>query len=256
MRSILVSVILACLSTACGSDADADGDKGSAGSAARKPDGELREVGCIDQSISALRLFDEPNMATVRDESKDHGTFTSFIDATGGGLSPTKSFVYTRFSDDGLKLVPVSDEDAFSSLDWDLAVRRYVIRLNSGISGPSDVTGARTVPDTAFEGVASVPEDLEFRTEQYLTESCDLISDGSGLEGAPGTALASFWSYSACVEMTHNVYVIALPEERHVKLEVMSYYAPSFQQTCDSTGMVTMGSNGAGNIRIRWAFLD
>ena len=254
-RSILVSVILACLSTGCGSDDDADGDEGI-GPSERTPDGGLREVECVDQSISALRLFDEPNQATVRDESKDNGTFTSLIDASAGGSMATKGFVYVRFSDAGLKRVDLSDEDAFSSLDWDIAVRRYVIRLNSGISGPNDVTGARTAPDTEFANVTNVPKDLEFRKEEYMSESCDLVSDGSGLPNAPGTALASFWSYSACVAMTHNVYVLALPEKRHVKLEVMSYYAPSYQETCDETGMVSMVSNGAGNMRIRWAFID
>jgi hypothetical protein len=57
--------------------------------------------------------------------------------------------------------------------------------------------------------------------------------------------------------MTHNVYVIALkePKQRHVKLEVLSYYVPENQKICDETGAVPMPT-GAGNMRIRWAFLD
>jgi hypothetical protein len=63
--------------------------------------------------------------------------------------------------------------------------------------------------------------------------------------------------YPMCVQMTHNVYVIALkePKERHVKLEVLSYYTPDKQKICDETGQVPMPS-GAGNMRIRWAFID
>jgi HmuY protein len=180
--------------------------------------------------------------------------FHTLIDATGGGLAPSKSYVYARFSDTGLKAVAISDEDAFSSLGWDIAVRRYVIRLNSGVSGPGDVTAARTQPKTDFDTLKSVPSELDYRTEEYFTDSCDFVSDGSGI-GTPATALASFWSYQACVAMTHNVYVVALPDERHVKLEVLSYYAPDKQLTCDETGMVPMPS-GAGSMRIRWAYLD
>jgi hypothetical protein len=251
MRAISVAIIMTCASAACGDD---DTDNGGGGN----PDAGamLREVSCIDESFEALTLHEEPNDATVREESKDGDTFNSFIDASGGGSAPTKSFVYVKFTEEGLKRVDVSDEDAFSSLDWDLASRRFVLRLNSGVSGPGDVTAARTAPRTEFDSVAKVPEDLDFRTEEYFTDNCEFISDGSGI-GSPGTALSSFWSYSACVAMTHNVYVLALQDERHVKLEVMSYYTPSNQEICDETG--TLGrpeTAGPGNMRIRWAFLD
>jgi hypothetical protein len=100
-----------------------------------------------------------------------------------------------------------------------------------------------------------LPEGLEFRSEEYFTDSCEFINDSSGM--GPGTALASFWSYSACVAMTHNIYIIetTLPKKRHVKLEVTSYYYPDRQKICDETGMVPMPS-GAGNMQWRWAFID
>jgi hypothetical protein len=107
---------------------------------------------------------------------------------------------------------------------------------------------------TDFEALESAPEDLAYRTEEYFTDDCDLVPDGSGI-GAPGTALASFWSYAGCVAMTGNVYVLDLGDGSAVKLEVLAYYSPEAQEICNETNEVPMPS-GAGNVRIRWAFLD
>jgi hypothetical protein len=243
------------LLAACGDDqAGSASDSSKAGSGGSA---QLREVPCQDQSVSALTLFDIPSKGQVKDDLHDGNTFESVIDATGGGLTPNQSFVYARFTDEGLKKVDLSDEQAFRSLDWDLAFRRYVIRLNSGVSGPGDVTGARTRPNTDFDGLSEVSDELEFRTEEYFTESCAFVNDTSGLEGGPGTALSSFWSYPGCVSMTHNVYVVEVtkPRKRHVKLTVQAYYSLSAQRSCDSTGKVPSPS-GAGNVRVRWAFID
>jgi hypothetical protein len=217
----------------------------------------LREVECVDQSISQLMLFEAPASGRITNSpDPDTDSFQTTVDATAGGLEATESFVYARFTDRGLEKVPIGDEDAFASLDWDIAFRRYVIRLNSGISGPGSITGARTLPETAFDAleIPPEPEAVPYRTEAYFTASCDYVNDGSGLQ-SPGTALASFWKYQGCVQMTGNVFVLALHDQRHVKLEVLSYYAPEQQQKCDMTGMVPTPS-GAGNLRIRWAFLD
>jgi hypothetical protein len=247
---------LACLLlAACGDDpAGSPSDSSKAGSGGSA---QLREVPCQDESVSALSLFDKPSQGRIIDDLHQGDTFESVIDATGGGLTPSESFVYARFTDSGLKRVDLSDEQAFRSLDWDLAFRRYIIRLNSGVSGPGDVTGARTRPNTDFDALRELPEELEFRTEEYFTDSCAFVNDTSGLEGGPGTALSSFWSYPGCVSMTHNVYVVEVtqPKKRHVKLTVQAYYSLKAQRSCDSTGTVPSPS-GAGNLRVRWAFLD
>jgi hypothetical protein len=251
MRSAVALPLILSLSwcsvVACGDDgADADVEVS----------GKLNEVRCTDQSISKLTLLsDEPNPAEVINDQQADGFLTE-IDVTAGGMSPKHPYVYMKFSEEGLKPVAINDEEAFESLDWDIAARRYVIRLNSGVSGPGLVKGGRTKPKTTFDSVEDVPDGLEFRVEEYFTDSCDFINDSSGI-GSPGTALASFWSYEMCVAMTHNVYVVQVnrPKPRHVKLEVMSYYFPDRQKICDETGTVPEPT-GAGHMKLRWAFLD
>jgi hypothetical protein len=241
-------------------DPPATGDAGSPLDDAGAPDagppdaGPPREVPCVDQSIAQLMLRDTVAPGAITDESGSDGAFLHHVDATAGGRAPTESFVYARFGDDGLTKVEVDDEAAFESTDWHIAFRRFVVRVNSGVSGPGSVTVARTAPGTDFESLDAVPADLMFRDEAYFTETCEYVSDGSGI-GSPATALASFWTYAGCVSMTGNVYVIALPSGRHVKLEVVSYYSPEVQATCQESNTISSPS-GAGNLRIRWAFLD
>ncbi len=209
---------------------------------------------CEDQSISQLDFFDTVNPTSIAEEGTTAGEFTSVIDATAGGMNPTESYVYARFTPEGLEKVELSDEDAFGSTGWDIAFRRFIIRLNSGVSGPSCVEGARTAPATTFETLTEAPASLSYHREAYFTEgSCDLVPDGSGL-GSPATVLSSFWEYPGCVKMTGNVYVVRLADGRLVKLQVLGYYPPENQEACDTTGTVPVPSGG-GRIRVRWAFL-
>lgn len=209
-------------------------------------------VMCTDQSIQQLSLFRQVNSAMVTNTSAA-GVFTSSIDATGGGMSPNRSYVYAKFTDTGLQRVDIGDEDAFTSSDWDIAFRRFIIRLNSGISGPSCVTGARTATGTTFDGVTSVPSGLAYRTEEYFTATCDYVPDGSGLM-SPGVALQSFWEYPGCVKMTLNVFVLELADKRHVKFQVTRYYSQAAQMECDTVNTIPTPS-GAGNYQVKWAFL-
>jgi HmuY protein len=212
-------------------------------------------VDCTDQSIQQLSLFRPVNTATVANDASAGSFILTSVDATGGGISPTKAYVYVKFTDSGLMPVAVGDEDAFTSTDWDLAFRRFIIRLNSGISGPSCVTAARTASGTTFDGVTGVPTGLDYRTEEYFTPApgCTYVPDGSGLN-SPGTALQSFWEYPGCVKMTGNVFIIALADGRRVKMQVTRYYTDAAQMECDTMNTIPTPS-GAGNVQVKWAFL-
>jgi hypothetical protein len=210
-------------------------------------------VRCQDQSIQRLNFKAVPATGAVTDETLTPGEST-FVDARGGGLMTPEAYVYARFSPAGLVKVDLTDEQALSSMDWDIAFRRFVIRLNAGVSGPSCVLAARTAPSTTFATLTRVPPDLEWRTEAYFAgDLCEYVADPSGI-GGPATVLSSYWKYQQCVQTTENVYVLHLRDDRYVKFEVLSYYDPMPQAVCNSTGMVPM-ANGAATFRIRWAFI-
>jgi hypothetical protein len=213
-----------------------------------------REVPCVDDQVAQLPLFDEPATGAIAPIDAAEGVFVSAIDATAGGLGANHGFVYARFGERGLEKLVIDDESAFESSAWHIAFRRYVIRLNSGVGGPSSVRASRTAPGTDFDGLVSVPAGLPFDVERYYTDECQFVSDDSGI-GSPATLLSSFWSYAACLSMTGNVFVLQLPDGRHLKLQVVAYYTLENQRRCDEVGS-TVTPSGAGNIRVRWAYLD
>jgi len=220
-----------------------------------EPRCEYSEPLCSDEQIAMLQFSKRVDGGDIVEEGTVEGEFRSHIDATAGGFNGTLGYTYARFTPEGLVTVDVSDEDALESMGWDIAFRRFIARLNSGVSGPSCVLGGRTAPGTTFEGLTSVPGSLTFRAEQYFTaDGCEYVPETSGI-GSPLTILSSYWNYSGCVKMSGNIYVLKLRDGRHVKAQFLSYYSPTVQATCDASGSAP-SPNGAGNIRLRWAFID
>jgi hypothetical protein len=211
-----------------------------------------QEVACADNQIQDLSLFKKVNPAAVASESDGSG-WISTLDATGGGMSPTQSFLYAKFTANGLEKVNVGDQAALESADWDIAFRRYVIRLNSGVAGPSCVQGGE-IKGKTFTEVDAWPATIKLASEAYYDAECTLVEDSSGLPNAPATVLAKFWTYKSCVQMTGKTWGLQLADGQRVKLTVDGYYAAAAQDTCNATGAAPQGSVG-GKFRLRWAFL-
>jgi hypothetical protein len=215
---------------------------------------EASPVKCTEQSIDELDLLTTVSTGEIREEGTTSGQFHTYVDARAGGLTPNQSYTYAAFTQQGLTRVAVDDQAALTSTDWDIAFRRYVIRVNSGVSGPSCVSVARAPIGTTFDSVTRVDSSWEFRTETYFTaDTCEFVTDDLGI-GSPATTMLSYWSYESCLAMSGDVFVIRLADSRHVKLQVTSYYEPSAQQTCNETGSVPQPS-GSAQFRVKWAFL-
>ena len=240
-----------------GAGGTTDGGGGTGGSVIMPACTEPTEVTCTDAILLDMNLQPDPAPGMLITSAPDGAGWLSTIDATAGGAfaSTPESYTYGKFTPEGLVKVEISDEASLGSMDWDIAFRRYVARINSGDSGPSCVQAAR-VPNAKYEDVTSLPDTLTYHDDDYFTESCDFIPDGSGLESSPATALSAYWTYPGCVQMSDYVFVIALADGHHVKLVVDSYYKPDVQEQCDTTGMVPMGDTGSANFVVRWAYLD
>lgn len=269
--SALLAASVALLSLcACGSD-DPPADPGAGGAgagdsstaeggggSAPEPESSCTEptpVPCEDDVFQQMNFQSTVAPGGIDNEPDGDG-FRSLVDATAGGpfASDPDAYVYARFTAEGLEKVEISDEDALGSMDWDIAFRRYVVRINSGHSGPSCVSAARLPGTPDYDALAEAPGELRLRRDEYFTESCELIPDGSGLE-SPATALSGYWTYPGCVAMSGLVYVVGLADGRRLKLTVTSFYNEEAQAQCQETGMVPMMDTGAANLQLRWAFL-
>ena len=213
-------------------------------------------VECSDQAIQGLDLKSVVATGTIATVADGTG-FKSTIDATGGGFTPTQSYVYARFTNNTLEKLPIDDMAGLDSMDWDIAFRRFVIRINSGDSGPSCVAAQVEPMGTDYATLNAVPSNFLPEGDDFLTRpaACAFVDDGSGLGTSPRTYMSTFYQYTGCVSMTGRVYVLRTQYGRHVKLTFTTYYATeAAQQTCDSTS--SSGGAAGGTIRMRWAYLD
>ncbi len=235
--------------TADDDDDDATADDDDATADICDPD----DVPCLDDLILDLSLHDDKAASGNVENSADGDGWVSTVDATAGGMgqSSANPFVYLRFDDDGLTQVEIDDETALESQEWHIAARRYILRLNGGTSGPSCV-GASPQYGSAYADITEVPAGETYEMDASYDDDCNMIDDGSGLEGSPDTALTPWWNYSGCVATSDVPFLIQLDDERVVKFWAEAYYA-SGQDDCNDSG--APGNTGA-MFTWRWSFLD
>ena len=146
--------------------------------------------------------------------------------------------VYVKFTQNGLEKVEIDDETALESMDWDLSLRRFILRLNGGATGASCV-GSVSFLENTYEGLTEIPDGLTYLEDNFYTEDCTIINDSSGLPGSPQVALAPWWSYDGCVQTTDVPHLIQLADGSIVKMVVEAYYE-SGQEACNNgTGSET-----------------
>ncbi len=257
--SLLSLALVACGDDTGGSGGGGTGGGGQGGGATVQPVcTDPSDVVCEDQVVLLMNLQNDRAPGLVGNTADGAG-WISTVDATAGGAftEDPHSYVYARFTDQGLVKVELSDEEALVSMDWDIAFRRYVVRINSGNSGPSCVTAARVPGSEGYEALTSAPDDLTLRTDEYFTppDSCEIIADGTGLPGSPATALSSYWTYPGCVQMTGNVFVVQTADGRKLKLIVDSFYSAAAQEQCQTQASVPASNSGSANFSLRWSYL-
>ncbi len=215
---------------------------------------EASEPACIDEIILDLSLHDNKVSDGAVTTEADGAGFRSSIDASAGGYNNASRnpWVYVRFTETGLERVDIDDETALEDTSWHLALRRFIVRVNSGDSGPGCV-GAAPLFGTAYDDVSAAPDGLTFREDDFYTEDCTIVNDSSGLPGSPQVAMGSWWSYpSSCVATTGTPFVLDLGPDGAVKLVIDEYYADGGQAECNETGATTADS---GYYTMRWAAL-
>lgn len=251
------------LGLACGHKGDDTGaaaDGGAADGAAT--DGGAAEdcvpdpPACEDDLITDLSLQDDEVSDGAVTTTTDGDDYVTVIDASAGGYNSasTNPWVYVRFTDSGAEKVKIDDEAALDDLTWDLSLRRYIIRVNGGDSGPGCV-GAIPLLEATYDSIDAVPdgiEDSDFQADDFYTDDCTFINDSSGLEGSPSVVLGSWWEYPNCVATTMVPFLLRTSDGSIIKMVVESYYE-SGQEDCNNNGVP--GSNSA-IITIRWRKLQ
>lgn len=99
-----------------------------------------------------------------------------YVDATAGGINAAPSHPRTYIKFDGTK-AQINDNDAFTSTDWDLALKRTDIYTNSGDAGPGQ--GGAVAVQKDFDAVTAA-DAQHLASEQFFDASCQEITDAAG----------------------------------------------------------------------------
>lgn len=208
---------------------------------------------CVDQMILDLSLKDDKTSKGDVTTAADGADFLTSVDASAGGYgNETKhAWTYVRFTAEGAEKVEIDDETALESLDWDMALRRFIIRLNGGDSGPGCV-GAASFRNQTYEELTEIPEGVTYAEDEFYTDDCTIVNDSSGLENSPQVVMAPWWEYSTCVETTGTPFLIQSGSGDVLKFVVESYYEGEGQEACNSQGSPT---TEGGYYQLRWAWM-
>lgn len=209
---------------------------------------------CIDDMILDFSLQDNKTSDGAVVDTPDGADFVTTIDASAGGYNNAdkNAWTYVTFSADGAVRVDIDDESALESMDWDLAFKRFIIRVNSGDSGPSCV-GASTEAGTAYADLTAVPGGTTYAQDDFYKDTCELRDDGSGLPGSPPVAIHDWWAYpDRCLQMTGTPFLVQKADGHIFKMVIEAYYGED-QAECDDTGSTTADG---GFMIMRWQMLN
>lgn len=167
------------------------------------------------------------------------GVYNAQIDATAGGAGAfqTNPFLYLDLV--AGKKVDIDDVKARDSSAWDIGLKRWQIKVNSGDSGPGGVTVA-AVPDKDLGMVTAAPAS-GYSEDDYLDPDCMVVLDPiNGL----ATAMSDWYDYNNMkVSPKKATYVLKRRDGKgSIKLQILGYYDPN-------------NAMRGGVYTLRWAFL-
>lgn len=146
------------------------------------------------------------------------GTETTTWKEEGGGywrsiVDATSEDDYVYFSFAALDTVSLTDEQAETDNNWDIAFKRSFIKLNGGISGGKDVVGVDLASVGSADSISfeNVSDTSHVTSDDWLEDYYELVVD-------------EWYSYNPVthqLEVTNNVYIIKDAAERYVKFQVM-----------------------------------
>lgn len=178
---------------------------------------------CSGALRQELQLVDEVSSRAVSILESNGEELVLYVDATAGGPNGTEPWVYVSLATG--EAVPLTDLEALGSTAWDLALRRSVIRTNSGDSGPGQGGALRvSLPwasvDAETLGSRAPP------SEAWFTDECELTVDSS-----TGDVITTFSGWSEYDVSTHlltpadAVYLTRGGDGALYKVAVLDYYS-------------------------------
>jgi hypothetical protein len=160
---------------------------------------------------------------TITPSPTDPAIYLAEVDAVAGGSMKYSEnpFVYIDLIE--RKKVEITDVQADKSKAWDIALKRWQIKINSGDSGPGDVTVAR-VANKGLSEVTEAPTGT-YDADIYFDKKCMFQFDPIG---GIGTVLSDWYDYESGTSRLvpkKEVWVLKRRDGKgHIKVQLTSYY--------------------------------
>jgi hypothetical protein len=186
---------------------------------------------CEGEWIDALGAQDQVSKGKVETRPTVSGNVWKMtVDASAGGTANAAQnpFVYISFENGNR--VDITDLASRSSMDWDIAIKRTVIRVNGGDSGPGHGAAAAVAGKTIETVAAS--DATAFRSDDYLDDKCNVARDpiNQVQTAFSGSDLSQIWyaydmsGSGQAVQPKPWVYVVKRANGKLIKLAIETYY--------------------------------
>lgn len=217
---VLYSIFIG-LSAGCG-DGGGEGESGGGGGAGGAPVNS-----CPAERAEVLGPVDAASTGEVTVLSDEGGVKTLYIDASAGGPMEQENnpWIYVNFA--SASRVDVTDPGADASTAWDLALKRPVLRTNSGDGGPGE-GGLAFLKEEAFDAVTDEEaKSSSLAIERWFDAMCVAKKDPGGYLA---TTFDGWYDYGG--QTTHavtphpGVFILRSGDGGALyKLEILTYYA-------------------------------
>jgi hypothetical protein len=222
-----LSLLLSCSSRPVDDGSAADGGTSATGGSSTTTGGGNSVLpspcsGALRQSLSLVDEVSTGVISVITDTGVDR---TLYVDASVGGINGQDNNPWIYLSLATGQAVAVTDIDALGSTAWDLAFKRFIVRTNSGDSGPGQGGAIRiALPwnkvDASTLGKQMLPK------ESWFDADCNLNVD------ANMQLVTTFTGWSEYDEALHIlnatpdvVYITAAADGSLYKVAILDYYS-------------------------------
>jgi hypothetical protein len=179
---------------------------------------------CSAARDQALGPIDTASVGDVKVLSTSGSAQTLYIDASAGGFMEQKKNPWVYLSLKTGAKVAVSDVASFTSTEWDLAIKRPLLRTNSGDGGLGQ-GGAAFLDGKAFADVtAADAASAGLKPEVWFDAECNLNMDPTG---AIVTTFDGWYDYDASTNgLTPHpgTFIVRGGDGGLYKVGILNYY--------------------------------
>lgn len=205
-----------------GTRTDATADAGGEGQDGGGGEGGNATGGCSQAAATLLGPVATVSTGDVQVVSSANGTKTIFVNASAGGPTQASRNARVYVSLTGGVKVDVSDEDATSSTDWDLSLKRHVIFTNGGHGGPGEGAAA-FLAGRSFDSVdRALAEGAGLQSESFFDEECTPKLDPIN---AVQTTFSDWYEYqNEKLSPRAGTWIVKGGSGALFKMEIVTYY--------------------------------